>query len=279
MKKIIAAFDGLKYSESTRDYAVNIAKLSGAHLVGVFMDDSLYTSYKIYDLITKDGVSETEFKKLEEKDKATRAAAADNFEKACGKAGIAYSVHHDKSFALKELKHESIYADLLIIDASETLTHYTEKLPTHFIRDLLTDTQCPVLVVPKKYRPINKLILLYDGAPSSVYAIKMFSYLLPGLEGFDTETISVNPINETLHLPDNKLMKEFMKYHFPKAVYVVRKGWAEEEIVKYVKEQQSNALIVLGAYQRGAVSRWFRESMADTLMKNLKLPLFIAHNK
>ena len=279
MKKIIAAFDGLKYSESTRDYAINIATLSGAHLVGVFMDDSLYTSYKIYDLITKDGVSETEFKKLEEKDKATRAAAADNFEKACSKAGIEYSVHHDKSFAIKELKHESIYADLLVIDANETLTHYAEKLPTHFIRDLLTDTQCPVLVVPKKYRPISKVILLYDGAPSSVYAIKMFSYLLPGLQQFDTETISVNPINETLHLPDNKLMKEFMRYHFDKSVYVVRKGWAEEEIVKYVKEQQSNALIVLGAYQRGAVSRWFRESMADTLMKNLKLPLFIAHHK
>jgi nucleotide-binding universal stress UspA family protein len=278
MKKIIAAFDGLKYSESTRDYAINMAQLSGAHLVGVFMDDLQYTSYKIYDLVVKEGVSEAQFKKFEEKDTAARAAAAENFEKACSKAGIEYSVHHDKNFAIKELKHESIYADLLIIDANETLTHYTEKLPTRFIRDLLTDTQCPVLIVPKKYKPVSKVILLYDGAPSSVYAIKMFSYLLPQLQEFDTETIAVNPINETLHLPDNKLMKEFMRYHFSLVKYVVRKGWAEEEIVKYVKEQQSNALIVLGAYRRGAVSRWFRESMADTLMKNLKLPLFIAHN-
>ena len=39
------------------------------------------------------------------------------------------------------------------------------------------------------------------------------------------------------------------------------------------------SLVVLGAYQRGMVSRWFRASMADVLMRDLKLPLFIAHSK
>ena len=74
-------------------------------------------------------------------------------------------------------------------------------------------------------------------------------------------------------------MKEFMKRHYPKAKYIIKKGWAEEEIVKYLKENQENTLVVLGAYQRGAVSRWFKESMADVLMKEVKQPLFIAHHK
>jgi len=74
-------------------------------------------------------------------------------------------------------------------------------------------------------------------------------------------------------------MKEFMKRHFPKAEYKVMKGWAEDAIVKYLKQEKQNALVVLGAYRRGTVSRWFRESMADILMKETKLPLFIAHNK
>ena len=190
-----------------------------------------------------------------------------------------YTVHHDRKIAIQELKHESIYTDLLIIDSKETLTHYTEKLPTRFIRDLLGDAQCPVLIVPQKYKPVHKIILLYDGEPSSVHAIKMFSYLLPQLKHLDTEVISVNPVNTTLHMPDNKLMKEFMKRHYPKAKYTVMKGWAEDEIVKHLKQTQENALVVLGAYRRGTVSRWFRESMADTLMKEVKLPLFIAHNK
>jgi nucleotide-binding universal stress UspA family protein len=279
MKKIIAALDGLKYSESTKDYAIEIAKHTAAHLVGIFMDDSIYTSYKIYDLIVKEGVSQSKLKLYEEKDKATRAEAAINFEKACQKAKLEYSIHHDKNIAIQEIKHESIYADLLIINANETLTHYTEKLPTRFIRDLLTDAQCPVMVVPKKYKPIEKIILLYDGEPSSVHAIKMFSYLLPQLKHLETEVIVVNNKITNLHVPDNNLMKEFMKRHYPKAKYTVLKGIADDLILTSLKQQTENTLIVLGAYRRGTVSRWFKESMADILMRELKLPLFIAHNK
>ena len=279
MKKIIAAFDGLKYSEATKDYAIYLAKQTNTHLVGVFMDDPIYTSYKIYQLIVKEAASEDEVKKYQARDQDTRAAAAKKFETACQDSGVEYSIHHDRDVAIQALKHESIYTDLLIIDSKETLTHYTEKLPTRFIRDLLGDAQCPVLIVPKKFKPIQKLILLYDGEPSSVHAIKMFSYLLPQLKHLETEVISVKPADETLHMPDNKLMKEFMKRHYPKAKFIVMKGLAEDEIVTRLKLEKENALVVLGAYRRGTVSRWFRESMADTLMKEVKFPLFIAHNK
>ena len=73
-------------------------------------------------------------------------------------------------------------------------------------------------------------------------------------------------------------MKEFMKRHYPKAKYTILKGFAEDEIVKKLKQIHENSIVVLGAYKRGAVSRWFRESMADILMKEVKLPLFIAHS-
>lgn len=279
MKKIIAAFDGLKYSESTQQYAIEFSGHTDSHLVGVFMDDRTYNSFKIYELITDQGVSEDNLKKLESKDEAARKTAAAAFEKSCRLAAVPFSVHHDKNIALQELKHESIYADLLVIDSRETLTHYTEKPPTRFIRDLLGDVQCPVLLVPSKYKPVAKLVLLFDGEPSSVHAIKMFSYLMPTLKELPTDIISVNPVNSSLHMKDNKLMKEFMKRHFPKAKYKVLSGLAEQEIVNYLKSQKGDALVVLGAYRRTTISRWFRESMADVLMKEVKLPMFIAHNR
>jgi Universal stress protein family. len=74
-------------------------------------------------------------------------------------------------------------------------------------------------------------------------------------------------------------MKELMKRHFPSARFTVLKGNAEEQIIKHLQKAGDQTLVVLGAYRRGTVSRWFRESMADTLMRGLKLPLFIAHNK
>lgn len=279
MKKIIAAFDGLKFSESLVTYAVGIAKQSKAHLVGISLEDFTHHSYKFSDLIDdKEGI-DTRIKKLNKKDARKRSLGTIAFESACQSAGINYTIHHDKSIALQELFHESIYADLLIIDFNETLTSFTEKPPTRFIRDLLANVQCPVLLVPDKYKPIDKIALLFDGEPSSVHAIKMFSYMFGGLKDLSVEVVTVKTGEQNLHMPDNKLMKEFMKRHFPAARYTVLKGFAEREITSYLSVQKANNLVVCGAYQRGMVSRWFRASMADALMKNLKFPLFITHYK
>ena len=279
MKKIIAAFDGLKYNPATTRYALQISAATGAHLVGIFPNDLTYTSYKIHELVLKEGVTPGELRRFEARDQATRQDAIRLFEKACQEAGAHYNVHHDKQFALRQLKHESIYADLLITGLKENFSHYPEKPPTHFVRDLLADAQCPVLLVPDKFRQVEKLVLLYDGEPSSVYAIRQFCYALSPLNELPAEVITVKPENASLHLPDNRLMKEFMKRHFPAATYSVKKGAVNEEILRRLKEQSPGTLVVLGAYRRSAVSRWFRESMADVLMKELKLPLFIAHHK
>ena len=202
-----------------------------------------------------------------------------NFKKACEKAKITFSIHRDKSIALQELKHESMFADLIIINEYETFTKYKEEPPTRFMKDLLGDVQCPVLVVPNSFKPVDKIVLLYDGGPSALYAVKMFSYLFGNLQDLPVEVYTVNTRMANLHLPDNKLMREFIKRHFPKANYTVAKGNAEELILGYLRNRKENELVVLGAYRRSELSRWFKTSMADTLMKELDTPLFIAHNK
>jgi hypothetical protein len=279
MKKIIAVIDGLKYSESTTDYAVYFAKQTGAHLVGVFLDDFTYHSYKIYELVSDQGdVSEEKVARLDKIDEEIREGSTEKFTKACQRAGINYTIHHDRNIAIHELLHESIFADLLIIENKETLTHYEEKLPTRFVRNLLSEVQCPVLVVPQNYNHIDKAVLLYDGEPGSVYAIRTFSYVFSGVEGLSIEVLSVKSVRESHHVPDNRLMKEFMKRHFPNAEFTVLNGDAEIEIVKHLKGNDKNLLVVLGAYNRGMVSRWFKPSMADILMEEINKPLFIAHH-
>jgi nucleotide-binding universal stress UspA family protein len=278
MKKIIAAIDGLKYSASTTEYAVHLAKQTNAHLVGVFLEDFTYHSYKIYDLVGDDGVSEERLERFEEKDREVRDESEAKFEASCQRNGINYSIHHDKSIAMQELLHESVYADLLVIHSRETLTHYEEKIPTRFISELLGQVKCPVLVVPKLHRPIEELVLLYDGQPSSVYAIRTFSYIFPSLKYLPTTVLTVQSEKHGSHLPDNRLMKEFMKRHYPKASYELLKGLPETEIVREIKDKGKNTVVVMGAYQRGMISRWFRPSMADVLMDELQVPLFIAHS-
>ena len=59
-----------------------------------------------------------------------RDEAASRFQQACNKAGIPFSVHRDKNIALRDLKHESMFADLVIINKHETFTRFREEPPT-----------------------------------------------------------------------------------------------------------------------------------------------------
>lgn len=279
MLNFLAVFDGYKVSKSTMDYAIQITKASKAHLVGVFLDEFIYRSYNVYEVMTTNKNYDAVIKDLDGKDKKKRDEAVLIFQKACEKSGVNFSIHRDKSIALQELKHESMFADLIIINEYETFTKYKEQPPTRFIKELLSDVQCPVLVVPNTFKPVDKIVLLYDGAPASVYAVKIFSYLFGNRPDMPVEVYTVKEeVKGNLHVPDNKLMKEFIKRHFPNATFTVAKGNAEEQIQGYLQNHKENELVVLGAYRRSELSRWFKTSMADVLMRELNTPLFIAHN-
>lgn len=273
MKKIIVALDGLKLSSSSVQTAVALTAREKAHLVGVFLDDFTHNSFSIATAMEND-----DLEKRIEKDKQIRDNAVKEFETACQAGGINFTIRRDKNFALPELLRESIYADLLIIGADESFTRFPEEPPTRFIRDLLSEVLCPVLIAPLKWQPLEKTVMLYDGAPSSVFAIKMFSSILPETNKLPATVITVRG-DDTHHVPENQLMKEFMKRHNASAEYAVLQGDAENAILDKLMQEDSRTLVVLGAYQRSTVSRWFKASMADLLMKSIPCPLFIAHNK
>ena len=266
MKKFIAAFDGLRFSESNMNYAIFLAKQCNAHLVGIFLEDFTRHSYSVADIVEYEGKNlDHHITELNEKDKEERDEYIDVFEDACRDAGLNHSIHRDRNIALYELLRESVYADLLIINVKETLTRYEESVPTRFIKDLLNDVQCPVLITPENYQPIDSLVMLYDGEPSSVHAVRASSYLFDPIKNLDTEVVTVNEKEDSLHLPENRLVKEFMKRHYPKAAFTVIKGIAEDEIIKYLRHKKRNAIVVTGSYRRGRVSRLFKSSMADHL--------------
>jgi nucleotide-binding universal stress UspA family protein len=259
------------------NYAVEAAKRSNALLSGVFLDDFLYHSYPAFDMMESVGMRSADIGQLEQEDKDLREQSIAVFNSACGKAQIKYLIHHDKNFAIEEVLKESIYSDLLIVACSETFNHYNEEIPSSFIRRLLAGVQCPVMVVPNTYRETEKVVLLYDGKPSSVFAIKMYNYLMPWMRELKTEVISVRNPKDRAEFPNDPLIKEFMKCHYPDAKYTLLQGDPETEIPAYLKNNCQNTMIVLGAYERSQVSRWFKTSMADILMHELDSLFFIAH--
>ncbi|MVT08729.1 hypothetical protein [Chitinophaga tropicalis] len=76
MKKIIAAFDSLRFSESTLAYSIMLARQLNVHLVAVFMNDITYSSYNRYKVLAESGDDAyREIEKLDEEDAKCRKAS------------------------------------------------------------------------------------------------------------------------------------------------------------------------------------------------------------
>ena len=132
------------------------------------------------------------------------------------------------------------------------------------------------MIVPTSYQEIKNIILSYDGSRSSVYAIKMFNYIFP--EWSDCKTFLVN-VNESKgnHLKENTNIRELMGRHYTNVTYEVMKGDVTKEIKKFMKYNYSNSVVVMGAYGRNALSRLWHQSLANMIIKDIKVPVFISH--
>jgi nucleotide-binding universal stress UspA family protein len=276
MKKIIAAFDGLKYSESTASYAIEIAKKYNGKIFGIFLEDFTYHSYSITDLAADD-YPEQHAARLNEMDAETRESSVKHSAQQCEEQGLIYSIHRDRNIAIRELLHEGRFADMIIIQNNETLNHYSENAPSGFIANLLDRTECPVLVVPPIFRKIEKIIFLYDGKASSVFAIKQFSYLLPKQQGTPVQLLCVKENDENNGIPEAHYLREWLRLYYDDVKTVTLIGNSHEEILRFLKEQINNCVVVLGAYERGSISRMIHRSLADDIIKEIDLPLFISH--
>jgi hypothetical protein len=120
MKKFIVAFDEFHFSESTMQYAIYFSRQCRAHLVGIFLTNPTHQSYSYADIVAYRGEDINQYiKVLDERDQEEKAEKLSLFKTSCEEAGLNYSVHHDNGSALKELIHESIYADLLIMSPAK----------------------------------------------------------------------------------------------------------------------------------------------------------------
>src|SRR4030095_14910998 len=107
-------------------------------------------------MVRQTATDKSVFDEIDRADRIATEKAIDDFEDGCRKEKINFSIHKDKGNALDELLHETIFADLLVIDAWETFSYLENSLPGWFMKNVLHHVHCPVLVVPKKFNPIKK---------------------------------------------------------------------------------------------------------------------------
>ncbi len=282
MEKLLFVPDNHSLHNGAVDFACYLAKMTGSVLTGVFPESlrhkELTTTTMDKDIMYIHTVTTTDLPENEPV-RAHFGHLVDQFKQACTLRETTCTIHRDHGAPLQDLILESRFADALIIESSLTYTIAAEdgSLSSHATR-LLAGAECPVIIAPPHFQQIDELVFAYDGSAASVNALKLFIYLFPELK--DRKVVIIEVHNEEVSDTSAKakmMLEEWLEAHFQQHKFIEMEGDPESRLLAYTMNCR-HVFIIMGAYGRSGISRFFKSSTAQSILEVVPSPVFIAHH-
>jgi nucleotide-binding universal stress UspA family protein len=271
MKKIVVAFNDFSLPVRVMDCAIEMAALHGATLVGLFMNSVEPVSGETYPWPNDINLTDKDFTKKTDTQEKLRLEQSITtlFKNACVDADIPFHIQEVHKNHLDVLSDQSEFTDMVLMDARSESSQYS-------LKTFLTNTRCPVVLVPYSYEKPASIIFTYDDTSPDMYAIKAFTYLFTALKHLPVSLVSVVAPN-ILGLQYREQIESWLMPHYPNATVDILKGTVKDELTAYINQQKS-PLVVMGAYGRSNLSLLFKESLANMIVQNTRAILFMAHD-
>lgn len=278
MEKILLAIDATNLNINSLDFACFLGRLTKSKITGVFLENRVAEEKPALKAMQGAAYKDWAVDENSDDHKAKMESIKKNiafFGEGCINREVRYEVHQDRGVPSDDLIEESRFADAVIVDAETSFNKNFEGIPTEFIRVVLKKAECPVIIAPENFEAIDEIVFTYNGSSSSVFAIKQFTYLFPELKEKKVSIIQVNETGEWLDKDKNKFM-EWLQNHYTDLHFEALKGETENVLFDHLFKRK-NIFLVMGAYGRTTLSRFFKRSYADLLINTVTQPIFLAH--
>ncbi|HTL08374.1 MAG TPA: universal stress protein [Chitinophagaceae bacterium] len=273
MEKILLAVDAAQPSISALDFACYLGRLTKSPVTAVFLDNLAAALPVKHEMLA--GESEPDEMKQHAEAAVKAEASMQLIREGCVNREVGYSFHRHHGVPVDEMLAESRFADVLVVDAETSFREHFEGPPTDFVKDLLKKAECPVFIAPQSLEAVEELVFAYNGSASCMFAIKQFTYLFPQLAGKKATIVMINDSGKWEDVHKHSL-SEWLKAHYNELHWVVREGDSDASLFEYLFGRKKS-LLVMGAYGRNALSRFFKRSTASLLIKTIAQPIFITH--
>jgi len=271
MRKILLVIDAQNINRNAIDFACFVALLTKSKLTGVFLENIMAEEMRELASIS---TYSNEIPSSDDRNEKTQTNIR-SFREACEKRGTMTNIHRRRGAPLKEMIEESRFADLIIVDAEISFKTKIESAPSDFVKDLLQEAECPIIISPQSFDGIDEIVFTYDASRSSVLAMKQFSYIFPQFRQKKITVLEINKKNE-ITIRSKPKISEWLKTHYDQIDFTVLTGDTSEELFKYLLGK-NNLFVVMGAFGRGIFSSLLMPSCATLVLKATSLPIFIAH--
>lgn len=269
MKKILIIRNVINSPTHLIAFAIETAKEMSAELHGIFLNESAKRDdfgYPYPNDIASTEVPLTE-ETIEEENTELINANIKLFQDECLASGIICKA--DSALSLDEVIELSSSSELIIAEANDPFPHFS-------IKDILTSAHCPVFVAATNTPVIENVILTFDGNETSNYAINKYKDIFPRFSHLPTFLITIN-FSPLKILEHKEYIYTTLPGYFSNLTVKEIRGDEKEELHSFLKLHDINTLIVMGAFGRSAVSRFFHPSLANTVLDEPGISLFNAH--
>lgn len=270
MRKVIVVFDGQHFSEGAFEFVRRLNDKQQVLATGIFLPAVDYAEL-LYSLGGLSGP--LYYKEFMLDETGVVQKNIDHFKELCVRNGIEHRVHPDiEQHVVSEVRLESRYADLVVVSSELFYENLGEATQDDYIQSMLDKAECPVVLVPEHYHYPDHVILAYDGSASSVHAIKQFAYVLPELADLTAWLVFAG----SGEIPEREYIEELVARHF-RNLNILKLDIDPEKYFNTWVQDHGNSIVVTGAYGRSALSEMLKKSFAADIIRDHKIPLFIAH--
>ena len=194
------------------------------------------------------------------------------FEERCQKAGIRGGLAVLQGEISHQVLEQAVFNDIVILHVAHPPgTRIPERLGSG-LRTIIRSCARPVLAVPGKISPLNRILLAYDGSIKAREALFLAAYFA-GRWKARLRVLSSQETGRT----DRRTLDQARKYllkHNIQAEYRQRKGPAPELILAAAREFQSD-LILMGGYGFRPVIEMVLGSSVDQVLRETEIPVLI----
>ena len=272
MKQLLFISAGKAFPEGAFAFLQFLRQQESFHVKGLFFSPIDYEGINSASHLP----GSAPYARTKDKERQVVAEQKALFARRCEQANIHFQLHdNDEPWSKQLVAKESRFADLVVVSGEVFYAEIDAREPNLFLHEAMRETESPILVVPEDYSAFDQVFFAYDGSKESLYALKQFGYLFPQYSSLPSEVLYIKD-EESESLPDLDLLKEYAGLHYDNIGFSKLHFKASSFFPGWISDKQK-VLLVSGSFGRSSISYMAKRSFAEKVIRDHKLPIFIAH--
>jgi nucleotide-binding universal stress UspA family protein len=274
IKSLLLPVDSSIYTKSALEHALELATAYEAHITGLYVFDVRYlylppyldSSYAFEDTLPSVGAAE-----VMDKLQAKSGRLLDDFRGAVETSGVKGEIRTEQGVPGQTIAEIGGTHDLIVMGKRGEHARWGRELLGLTTESVVRRSDTPVLLAEKESRPLNKMLVMYDGSHPANRALKIAANIAAHVVAGITIFTANDDLKEGARVRDEAI--RYLEAQALNVDFVLQAGPAED-VLEYLEKDPVD-LLVVGTRGYSALRRLILGSTAEYLMRSTTLPLLL----